>query len=128
MTTGLLTRVRADLLNRALRRSPTRTRRQSLRGAWDVGEPLLPTQQRQPWGTGRHSLGSHACDAATATGVVSASDPLSADKRLGCALTSLVLTEVYDSILSSGLCRTTWAPSPRMDYYCCFAKTTSLNI
>ena len=127
MTTALPTKVFPDLLSRALWRSPDRTQRQSLLGAWDVGEHLLPTLQRQPLGTGRHSLGSHARDATTATGVVSASDPLSVDKCLGCALASLVLTEVYDSVLFSGLCRNLWAPSPRTDYHC-FAKTTSLSI
>lgn len=106
MTTAPLIKVFPDLLNRALRRSPDRTRRQPLLGTRDVGERLLPTLQRQPSGTGRHSLRSHAWYTTTATGVVSASQPLSIDKCLGCALTSLVLTEVYDSVCSSGLYRT----------------------
>lgn len=44
------------------------------------GEHPLPTLWGQSQGTGRHNLSSHLWGAATGTGIVSASDPLSVDK------------------------------------------------
>ena len=66
--------------------------------AGHVRKHPLPAPQRQPLGTGRHSLGSHGWDAAPAAGAGSASDPVIAD-CWGCAPTALVLAEVHTSSL-----------------------------